>query len=107
MSTRIVLIIAICVLGVTGSTIQPLSDPQTARHQNWTNGLAFGVAPLEAQTLPDLSGIFRIEQQSTGQFMDAHDTLDKDFGVVTRPLQLNATQEWRFIPVGNGIYKIQ
>jgi len=107
MRTRILLTIAACVLGVTGITIQPRTGQGTASRQSWKNMLTYGVAPLEAQTLPELSGIFTIRQQGTGRFLDAHDTADKDFGVVTRPFQANLTQQWEFIRVGNGIFKIQ
>ena len=54
-----------------------------------------------------LNGVYRIQQQSTQRYLDAHDTADKDFAVVTRERQPNATQRWIFHSVGNRIYTIQ
>ena len=51
-------------------------------------------------------GLYTIQQQSNGRFVDAHEYSGKDFGVVTRPAQNNRTQQWIIIPVG-GVFKIQ
>lgn len=40
------------------------------------------------------TGLFRIQQVSSGRFLDAHEISDKDFRVVTRPRQENNTQLW-------------
>jgi hypothetical protein len=56
---------------------------------------------------PPLSGAHKVRQMSTRQYLDAHDTLDRDFGVVTRPPQDNLTQQWIFHHEGGGIYTIQ
>jgi Ricin-type beta-trefoil lectin domain len=67
--------------------------------------------PISTVTPPnapsDLSGVYTIQQQSTRRYLDAHDTSDKDFAVVTRPRQDNTTQRWMFRSVGNRIYTIQ
>jgi hypothetical protein len=39
-----------------------------------------------------------IQQKSSGRVVDAHDTSDKDFAIVTRPSQLDSTQAWIIKP---------
>ena len=51
-------------------------------------------------------GLYTIQQQSNGRFVDAHEYSGKDFGLVTRPAQNNRTQQWILIPVG-GVFRIQ
>jgi protease II len=51
-------------------------------------------------------GLYTIQQQSNGRFVDAHEYSGKDFGLVTRPAQNNRTQQWIVIPVG-GVFRIQ
>ncbi len=51
-------------------------------------------------------GLYTIQQQSNGRFVDAHEYSGKDFGLVTRPAQNNRTQQWILIPVG-AVFKIQ
>ena len=51
-------------------------------------------------------GLYTIQQQSNGRFVDAHEHSGEDFGVVTRPAQNNRTQRWMIIPIG-GVYTIQ
>jgi hypothetical protein len=41
------------------------------------------------------------------RFLDAHDTPDKDFAVVTRPAQDNLTQRWILRHMGGRFYTIQ
>ena len=54
-----------------------------------------------------LAGIHSIQQESTSRFLDAHQTADKDFAVVTRPRQDNTTQRWILRSVGHDVYTIQ
>ena len=51
-------------------------------------------------------GLYTIQQQSNGRFMDAHENSGKDFALVTRTAQNNRTQRWMLIPVG-GVFTIQ
>ena len=51
-------------------------------------------------------GLYTIQQQSNGRFVDAHEHSGEDFGLVTRPAQNNRTQRWMLIPVG-GVFTIQ
>lgn len=80
--------------------------------------VVLGFAPVAMQTQPSaegrvqqdpppLSGIHTLRQSSSGRFVDAHDTPDKDFRVVTRPRQDNATQRWIFRHVSGRTYTIQ
>src|ERR671911_370947 len=55
-------------------------------------------------TTLQLQAVYTIRQQSTGRFVDAHETAQQDFGVVTRPNQNNATQRWAFMSVGNNTF---
>jgi hypothetical protein len=79
----------------------------TVRAATLTAGFALLTSSYQAQTLPVLDGLHTIVQQHTGRFLDAHDTSDRDFGVVTRPRQENDTQRWLFTHVGNGIHTIE
>ena len=56
-------------------------------------------------------GLYTIQQQSNGRFVDAHEYSGKDFGLVTRLAQNNDTQKWVLVRVGGpytgGLYTIQ
>ena len=56
-------------------------------------------------------GLYTIQQQSNGRFVDAHEYSGKDFGLVTRPAQNNDTQKWVLTRFGGpymgGLYTIQ
>jgi astacin len=56
-------------------------------------------------------GLYTIQQQSNGRFVDAHEYSAKDFAVVTRTAQNNDTQKWVLTRVGGpytgGLYTIQ
>lgn len=52
------------------------------------------------------SGVYTIVQKSNGRFLDAHEHSGRDFAVVTRPAQNNATQRFIVRPIG-GIYTLQ
>ncbi|MFK7996954.1 MAG: RICIN domain-containing protein [Granulosicoccus sp.] len=49
---------------------------------------------------------FAIRQASSGQFVDAHETDDNDFSVVTRTAQNNDTQKWKMTKIG-GVFTIR
>jgi hypothetical protein len=59
-----------------------------------------------AQALP-LNGLYTIIQLHTGRFLDAHVTADRDFRVVTRPRQDNASQRWQLTHLGGSVYTIE
>jgi hypothetical protein len=59
------------------------------------------------QAVPVLSGLHTIRQVHTGRFLDGHLIAAKNFAVVTRPSQDNATQRWYFTHVGHSVYTIQ
>lgn len=48
----------------------------------------------------------RIFHDWGSRFLDAHEISSMDYNVVTRPLQENSTQLWRFTDMGNGLYTI-
>ena len=58
------------------------------------------------QALP-LNGLYTIVQLHTGRFLDAHASVDRDFRVVTRPRQDNASQRWLFTHLGGSVYTIE
>ena len=70
------------------------------------NGLSDGdVQAVDFMYFPSIpvnlqSGVYTIQQQSNGRFMDAHEIEGKDFALVTRPAQNNDTQRWVLTPVG-------
>jgi hypothetical protein len=57
--------------------------------------------------LPLPTGVYTIQQQSNGRFVDAHEIAEKDFALVTRPAQNNDTQRWIVTPSDNDTYTIQ
>lgn len=61
----------------------------------------FAAAPVSAQVT-----IVTIQQSNTGRFVDAHETADQDYRIVTRAAQNNDTQRWIMTPVG-GSYTFQ
>ena len=65
------------------------------------NFMYFPSIPVNVQP-----GVYTIQQQSNGRFMDAHEHSGRDFALVTRPAQNNDTQRWSITPVG-GLYTIQ
>jgi predicted Zn-dependent protease len=52
------------------------------------------------------AGTYTIRQRSSGRFLDAHESADRDFRLVTRPAQNNDTQRWQLQPVG-AVYMIR
>jgi hypothetical protein len=64
--------------------------------------------PNQRWELTDTGNGFLIMQQSTGQFLDAHEIAELDFRVVTRNRQtFDNTQLWRLTGYGGGFYTIQ
>lgn len=65
-------------------------------------------SPNQRWELTDTGNGFTIMQQSTGQFLDAHEIAELDFRVVTRNRQtFDNTQLWRLTGYGGGFYTIQ
>ncbi|MCW5713636.1 MAG: RICIN domain-containing protein [Bauldia sp.] len=56
---------------------------------------------------PAGSGLYTIQQVSSGRFLDAHQIPELDFRVVTRPAQTDGTQLWRVTEYGGGFVTIQ
>jgi hypothetical protein len=57
--------------------------------------------------LTPMRGVYTIQQKSTGRFVDAHEIVEKDFAIVTRPEQNNDTQKWILNPLGDNTFTIQ
>jgi hypothetical protein len=82
-------------------------------------GLGSGAVMLSAAGFADdalhsvpqqaLQGVYTIQQQSNGRFVDAHELAAEDFRLVTRPAQNNTTQRWILTQVGaaGSVYTIQ
>ncbi len=47
-----------------------------------------------------VQGTYTVRQQSTGRFLDAHDSASQDFSAVTRERQDDGSQRWVLDPVG-------
>src|SRR5262245_5541004 len=56
---------------------------------------------------PALSGVYTIQQQNNGRFLDAYTVQERDFAVVTRLDQDNLTQRWILTSVAANTYTIQ
>ncbi|MEM7479797.1 MAG: RICIN domain-containing protein [Acidobacteriota bacterium] len=55
---------------------------------------------------PALEGLFTLQQKANHRFLDAYQSSNRDFSVVTRTSQNNHTQRWVITPVG-GVYTVQ
>lgn len=55
---------------------------------------------LDHEPFPLKGGVYKVRQESSNRFLDAHQSNDNDFSAVTRTNQNNTTQQWRFTPVG-------
>lgn len=58
------------------------------------------VRRVEHLPLPLANGRYKVRQSSSGRFVDAHESSNEDFSVVSRTSQSNSTQDWQFTPVG-------
>lgn len=65
-----------------------------------------GVRSLYGPATGLLDGVYRLNQRSSGRFLDAHETSSVDFRAVTRTRQSDDTQRWCITPVG-AVYLIQ
>jgi Ricin-type beta-trefoil lectin domain-like len=52
-------------------------------------------------------GVYTVQQKINDRFLDAWESPDRDFAVVTRDPQNNDSQRWVFMPLGNDTYTIQ
>ena len=57
-------------------------------------------------TEPNLRGLCTIQHKHNHRFLDAYESSDRDFSVVTRLAQTDGSQRWRFTVVA-GVYTIQ
>jgi hypothetical protein len=76
-------------------------DGLSAGDVSAVNHMYFPVLPGNLAT-----GVFTLRQRSNLRFVDAHEHAGRDFAVVTRTAQSNATQQWLVRPVG-GVYTIR
>ena len=65
---------------------------------------AIAVQSAAIEALPN--GI-TIKQLSSGRFVDAYQTRNQDYSVVTRPAQSDKTQSWLILKVSGSSYRIQ
>ena len=85
-------------------TIEP-SDGQSIGQRNGLseNDIA-GIAELYPGTW--LQGEYTIQQKSNNRYLDAYESSNRDFSVVTRTSQNNNTQRWELTPIGR-VYTIR
>ena len=79
------------------AVMQPTFDPDSIRRVLAPDDLA-GIRALYPTVSP-AEGVYTIRQKSSGRFLDAHEIVEKDFRVVTRPAQTDDTQRWVLQPV--------
>jgi hypothetical protein len=89
-------------------TIQTLNGESVGQRSGLSDGDIQAVNFMYPLSIPLTlqPGLYTIQQQSNGRFVDAHEHSGEDFGLVTRPTQNNRTQQWLLIPVG-GVFAIQ
>lgn len=90
-----------------GTQVSCLMDGNVFEMCQWSRGQIGWDESLFPGTFPPISrGTYTIQQKSNNRFMDAHESSSKDFSIVTRTAQNNATQRWALTPVGT-VYTIQ
>jgi hypothetical protein len=89
-------------------TIETLNGESIGQRSSLSDGDVQAVNFMYPLSIPLTlqPGLYTIQQQSNGRFVDAHEHSGEDFGLVTRPAQNNDTQKWILIPVG-GVFTIQ
>ena len=91
----------------SGTQENCLMDGNVLEMCQWTRGQIGWDESLFPGTFPPLKkGHYTIQQKSNNRFLDAHESSGKDFSIVTRTAQGNATQRWSLNPVG-AVYTIQ
>ncbi|MDN5935492.1 MAG: M12 family metallopeptidase, partial [Nitrosospira sp.] len=94
-------------------TIETLNGESIGQRSGLSNDDLLAVNFMYPLSIPLIlqPGLYTIQQQSNGRFVDAHEHSGEDFGLVTRPAQNNRTQKWvltRFSgPYMGGLYTIQ
>ena len=83
---------------VPGSVMFPTVDDNTTNRVLTPDDLA-GIRSLYP-TAVLANGTYTVRQKSSGRFLDAHEIEEKDFALVTRPVQDNDTQRWTLTQVG-------
>ena len=83
---------------VAGSVMFPSVSANTTKRALTADDLG-GIRQLYPVSVL-AAGTYTVRQRSNGRFLDAHETADRDFRLVTRPGQNNDTQRWQFQPVG-------
>jgi protease II len=83
---------------VPGSVMFPTVDDNTTNRVLTSDDLA-GIRSLYP-TAVLANGTYTVRQKSSGRFLDAHEIEEKDFALVTRPVQDNDTQRWTLTQVG-------
>jgi hypothetical protein len=89
-------------------TIETLNGESIGQRNGLSDGDVQAVNFMYFPSIPLLlqPGVYTIQQQSNGRFVDAHEIAGKDFALVTRTAQNNDTQRWILTPLG-GVYTIQ
>lgn len=79
-------------------TIEPLGGQAIGQRSGMSAGDINAVNELYPAAL--ISGLCTIRQKSSGRYLDAHESSNNDFSLVTRTEQDNSTQRWQLTPVG-------
>ncbi len=85
-------------------TIEPKDGNAIGQRSGMSNFDIAGVDELYPGTW--LNGEFTIRQKSNNRYLDAHQSANRDFEVVTRTSQNNNTQRWELTPIGR-VYTIR
>ncbi len=90
-----------------GTQVSCLMDGNVLEMCEWSRGQIGWDESLFPAVFPPLSpGLYTIQQKVNNRFLDAYETTQNDFNVVTRTAQNNSTQRWILTPVGS-VYTIQ
>jgi len=85
-------------------TIEPKGSNSIGQRSGMSDLDIAGVEELYPGTW--LQGEFTIQQKSNNRYLDAHESWNRDFEVVTRGSQNNNTQRWELTPIGR-VYAIR
>ena len=87
-------------------TIETLNGESIGQRNGLSDGDIQAVNFMYPLSIPLIlqPGLYTIQQQSNGRFVDAHEYSGKDFALVTRPAQNNRTQQMDSNTCGRRVY---
>lgn len=87
----------------------PLPAHHLTRRAFITSIAAVGALAIPGKMVAQIESslpLYTIRNSVLGRYADAHEVASHDHQMVTRDRQYNASQSWRLVPLGNGVFEI-